>query len=193
VAAALARVGLPRELLARYPHELSGGQCQRVGIARAMILQPQVLVCDEPVSALDLPTQAQIVALLGELRAGTRMSLLFISHNLALVRRLCARVLVLYLGRMMELLPAEHLGEGARHPYTRELMSAIPSADPDVQRARRTAVRSGEPPSALAPPSGCVYRTRCPHADLVCAERVPAWESVGAGHFVACHHWRELP
>jgi peptide/nickel transport system ATP-binding protein len=193
VAAALARVGLPRELLGRYPHELSGGQCQRVGIARAMILQPQVLVCDEPVSALDLPTQAQIVALLGELRAGTRMSLLFISHNLALVRRLCARVLVLYLGRMMELLPAAHLGEGARHPYTRELMSAIPSADPHVQRARRTAVRSGEPPSALTPPSGCVYRTRCPHADLVCAERVPAWESVGAGHFVACHHWRELP
>jgi oligopeptide/dipeptide ABC transporter ATP-binding protein len=190
--AALQRVGLPPALAARYPHELSGGQAQRVSIARAMILKPRLLVCDEPVSALDVPTQQQIVALLGELRREADMGLIFISHNLGLVRRLCERVLVLYLGRMMELAPAALLYEHPRHPYTRELLAAIPSADPEVQPARLTRVLSGEPASPLAPPSGCVYRTRCPHVAPVCHERIPAWEDASGGQYVACHRWREL-
>jgi oligopeptide/dipeptide ABC transporter ATP-binding protein len=193
VEAALAAVALPQELAARYPHELSGGQCQRVGIARAMILKPALLVADEPVSALDVPTQEQIVTLLQELTAAHGMSLMFISHNLALVRRLCSRVLVLYLGRMMELAPVHSLFAAPRHPYTRELLAAIPSTDPDIQPQRLAQVRVGEPPSPLDPPSGCVYRTRCPHALAVCAARVPVWESTtGAEAQVACHRWREL-
>ena len=193
VAAALSRVALAPELAQRYPHQLSGGQCQRVGIARAMILKPQLLVCDEPVSALDLPTQAQIVALIGELRAASGLSLLFISHNLALVRRLCERVLVLYLGRIMELAPAALLYERPRHPYSRELLAAIPSADPQVAPHRLGQVRVGEPPSPLSPPSGCVYRTRCPYAAPVCRQSVPGLEELAPGHYVACHRWRELP
>jgi oligopeptide transport system ATP-binding protein len=192
VVAMLARVGLAPELAERYPHELSGGQCQRVGIARAMILRPKLLVCDEPLSALDRPTQQQIVTLLAALRASSQMAMLFISHNLALVRQLCGRVLVLYLGRMMELAPAAALYGAPRHPYTRELLAAIPSTDPDIQPARLRAVRGGEPPSPLAPPSGCVYRTRCPQARPVCAERVPAWEQPAAGEGIACLRWREL-
>ena len=192
VLATLARVGLGVELAGRYPHELSGGQCQRVGIARAMVLRPKLLVCDEPLSALDLPTQQQIVTLLAALRASSQMALLFISHNLALVRQLCARVMVLYLGHMMELAPSAALYSAPRHPYSRELLEAIPSADPDVQPARLNAVRSGEPPSPLAPPSGCVYRTRCPHAQPLCAERVPSWEEPATGEGIACLRWREL-
>ena len=182
-----------RARTARYPHELSGGQCQRVGIARAMILKPQVLVCDEPLSALDLSTQGEIVALLESLRRTQGLTLLFISHNLQLVRRLCARTLVLYLGRMMELAPTEALFNSPRHPYTRELLAAIPSLDPQRQPGRLTQVRAGEPPSPLAPPSGCVYRTRCGYAQDACAARRPGWESVAAGHEVACLRWRELP
>jgi len=190
--AALERVGLAAELLDRYPHELSGGQCQRVGIARAVILAPRLLVCDEPLSALDLPLQEQIAALLAALRASSSMALLFVTHNLALVERLCERVLVLYLGRMMELAPAATLQAAPRHPYSRELLAAVPSPDPELQPARLAQVRAGEPPSPLAPPSGCVYRTRCAHVRAVCRERVPAWEEVAPGEFVACHRWREL-
>jgi peptide/nickel transport system ATP-binding protein len=190
VAEALASVGLPGELAQRYPHALSGGQCQRVGIARAIILAPRVLVCDEPLSALDAPTQQQVLSLLAQLRAARGMSLLFISHNLALVQRLCERVLVLYLGRMVEVAPTRLLFETPRHPYTRELLAAIPSLDPDVQPGRLTHVRPGEPPSPLAPPSGCVYRTRCPQAAEVCAQRRPTWEEIGEGRRIACHRWR---
>jgi peptide/nickel transport system ATP-binding protein len=193
VAAALAGVALAAELASHYPHQLSGGECQRVGIARAMILRPQLLVCDEPLSALDVPTQAQILTLIAELRASSRFSLLFISHNLALVRHLCERVLVLYLGRTMELAPAALLYDSPRHPYSRELLAAIPSLDPKIAPGRLGRVRAGEPPSPLAPPSGCVYRTRCPYAAAVCGERVPALEEVVPGHRVACHRWRELP
>ena len=192
VSAVLARVGLASSLAERSPHELSGGQCQRVGIARAMVLAPRLLVCDEPVSALDAPTQQQIVALLAELRAASGMALLFISHNLALVRRLCERVLVLYLGRMMELAPTAALFAASRHPYSRELLAAIPVADPDIQPARLAHVRAGEPPSPLSPPSGCVYRTRCPQAAAVCAERIPHWEEPGGEQGIACHRWREI-
>jgi oligopeptide/dipeptide ABC transporter ATP-binding protein len=192
VATALERVGLSPTLTGRYPHELSGGQAQRVGIARAMILEPQLLVCDEPVSALDAPTQQQIVTLLGELQRAGGMTLIFVSHNLALVRQLCERVLVLYLGRMMELAPTEALFAAARHPYTRELLAAIPSNDPDVQPSRLGRVRRGEPPSPLSPPSGCVYRTRCPYAMPLCSEQIPVWEEPVGGQHVACHRWREL-
>jgi oligopeptide/dipeptide ABC transporter ATP-binding protein len=192
VAAVLARVELPGELLGRYPHELSGGQCQRVGIARAMILKPRLLVCDEPLSALDGPTQRQILTLLGELRRESGMSLLFVSHNLALVRQLCDRVLVLYLGRMMELARSDRLYGEPRHPYTRELLAAVPVPDPAVQPARLGRTRQGEPPSPLTPPSGCVYRSRCAHALAMCAERRPPWEETGGGDRIACLRWRDL-
>jgi len=192
VAAALGRVGLPAALAGRYPHELSGGQCQRVGIARATILGPRLLICDEPVSALDVPTQQQIVTLLAELRRASGLSLLFISHNLALVRQLCERVLVLYLGRMMELRATAELFAEPRHPYSRELLEAIPVADPELQPARLARVRPGEPPSPLSPPSGCVYRTRCAHAAAVCAQRVPQWQALAPEQGIACHRWREI-
>jgi len=191
VAAMFGRVGLPADLAGRYPHELSGGQCQRVGIARAMILAPRLLVCDEPVSALDVPTQHQIITLLAGLRRSAGLSLLFISHNLALVRQLCQRALVLYLGRSMELASIAQLFASPRHPYSRELLGAIPVADPDVQPARLARVRAGEPPSPLSPPSGCVYRTRCAHSTALCAARVPQWEET-QGQGIACHRWREL-
>ena len=192
VASMLARVGLPDGLQARYPHELSGGQGQRVGIARAMILAPQLLVCDEPVSSLDVPSQVQVMDLLAGLKRETGLGLLFVSHNLAVVRRLCERVLVLYLGRMMEQAAAGRIYSRPRHPYTRELLAAVPVPDPAVQPARLGAVRAGEAPSPLDPPSGCVYRTRCPHALPVCAAQLPAWEEAAPGEFVACHRWREI-
>jgi oligopeptide transport system ATP-binding protein len=185
-------VGIAPDLVNRYPHEFSGGQCQRIGIARAMILKPRLLVCDEPVSALDVTIQEQIVTLLADLKREYGMCILFVSHNLAVVRRLCDRVLVLYLGRMMELASSERLYTRALHPYTRDLLEAVPIPDPDVQPARLTRVLGGEPPSPLNPPSGCVYRTRCPHAKEVCGERVPTWEEAEVGHWVACHRWREL-
>jgi oligopeptide transport system ATP-binding protein len=189
----LARVGLPAGLLERYPHELSGGQGQRVGIARAMVLGPQLLVCDEPVSSLDVPGQVQVVELLATLKRESGLSLLFVSHNLAVVRRLCERVVVLYLGRMMELAATAAVYAQPRHPYTRELLAAIPLPDPALQAGRLGAVRAGETPSPHQPPSGCVYRTRCPHAVAVCAQLLPAWEAAAPGEFVACHRWHEIP
>ena len=164
---------------------------ERVGIARAMVLAPRLLVCDEPLSALDAPTQRQIAALLAELRRAGGLSLLFISHNLSLVQQLCARVLVMYLGRRMELAPTAQLFAAPRHPYSRELLAAIPVADPEVQAARLARVRTGEPPSPLTPPSGCVFRTRCAQALRECAERVPDWEQQGE-QGIACHRWREI-
>jgi oligopeptide transport system ATP-binding protein len=189
---ALVKLGLPEDFVRRYPHELSGGQCQRVAIARAMILEPKLLVCDEAVSALDVSMQAQIVALLRTLRAARALALLFISHNLAVVRELCDRVLVLYLGRMMELAPVALLYVRPLHPYTRALFAAIPIADPEVQPRRLQNVVAGEPPSALHPPSGCVFHTRCPFAIERCTREIPAWEPAGAGRYVACHRWREI-
>ena len=190
VADMLVRVGIAPGLVTRYPHEFSGGQCQRIGIARAMVLKPRLLVCDEPVSALDISIQEQIVTLLADLKREYGMSILFVSHNLGVVRRLCDRVLVLYLGRMMELAPAEQLYTEPRHPYTRELLEAVPIPDPDLQPARLGRVLTGEPPSPLSPPSGCVYRTRCPLAAEVCRTEIPAWEE--NDHAVACHRWREV-
>jgi peptide/nickel transport system ATP-binding protein len=193
LADALAQVGLAPEFLGRYPHQLSGGQCQRVGIARAMILAPQVLVCDEPVSSLDASTQEQIVQLLQTLCERSGLALIFISHNLPLVRRLCARVLVMYLGRMMELGGSDALYRHPAHPYTRELIAAVPSADPEQEPARLRQVQRGEPPSPLAPPSGCVYRTRCRYALEACAHSPPEWQPAGSGRWLACRRWPELP
>jgi oligopeptide/dipeptide ABC transporter ATP-binding protein len=188
----LSRVGISPGLVNRYPHEFSGGQCQRIGIARAMILRPRVLICDEPVSALDVSIQEQIVTLLVDLKREYGMSILFVSHNLAVVRRLCDRVLVLYLGRMMELAPAAELYSRPRHPYTQNLLEAVPIPDPEIQPSRLARVIGGEPPSPLNPPSGCVYRTRCPHVVDVCHSDVPMFEEVGDSHKVACHRWRDL-
>jgi len=190
----LVRVGLGPELMSRYPHELSGGQCQRVGIARAMILEPRLLVCDEPVSALDVSVQAQILDLLASLKGEHGMSILFVSHNLAVVRRLCDRVLVLYRGRMMELADTRALFMHPLHPYTRALLNAVPVVDPDVQPGRLALTRVGEPlaQEEAAPATGCVFRGRCPHAIQECAARMPVWEAVPDARHVACHRFREL-
>jgi len=190
----LRRVGLAAEMAARYPHELSGGQCQRVGIARAMILRPRLLVCDEPVSALDVSVQAQILDLLASLKSEHGMSILLVSHNLAVVRRLCDRVLVLYRGRMMELAGSRELFSRPLHPYTRELLDAVPVVDPDVQPGRLALARLGEPqdPEGGSASAGCAFRARCPHAIADCALRVPAWEAASLGSWVACHRFREI-
>jgi peptide/nickel transport system ATP-binding protein len=192
----LQRVSLDHNLLARYPHELSGGQAQRVGIARAMVLRPRLLVCDEAVSALDVTVQAQIISLLQDLKKEYGTSILFISHNLAVVRRLCERVLVLYLGRMMEQGATEALYRTPAHPYTRGLLEAVPLPDPGLQPARLVralgGALAGEVPSPLAPPAGCVFHTRCPHAIDICKAQTPVWEPASPHQDVACHRWREL-
>jgi oligopeptide/dipeptide ABC transporter ATP-binding protein len=192
IADMLKRVGLGNNLLTRYPPELSGGQAQRVGIARAMILKPRLLVCDEAVSALDVTVQSQIVLLLQQLKHELQTSILFISHNLAVVQQLCDRVLVLYLGRMMEQGTTEALYARPAHPYTRGLLDSVPVPDPEIQATRLASPIPGELPSPLAPPAGCVFNTRCPHVRDVCRTQIPAWEPTGPGQHVACHRWREL-
>jgi oligopeptide transport system ATP-binding protein len=189
----LDRVGLSGDVINRYPHEFSGGQCQRIGIARAMILKPQLLICDEPVSALDVSIQAQIINLLKDLQRDFGMTVLFVSHNLAVVRRMCDRVLVLYLGRTMELAPTERLYSRPLHPYTKGLLAAVPVPDPDIQPGRLGAALAGELPSPLAPPSGCVFRTRCPHAVARCADEIPQFGDAGEPERrIACHRWSEI-
>jgi oligopeptide transport system ATP-binding protein len=185
----LAKVGLSPHMLNRYPHEFSGGQCQRIGIARAMILNPKLVVCDEPVSALDVSIQAQIINLLMRLQREFNLSLILISHDLSVVRHICHRILVLYLGRVMEVASRDQLYASPRHPYTQALISAVPIPDPDLEAAKPRIVLSGDLPSPFDPPSGCLFRTRCPKATPLCAEVVPAEERLSVTHRVACHHW----
>ncbi len=188
----LERVGLGAELANRYPHEFSGGQCQRAAIARALVLKPRLLVCDEPVSSLDVPIQAQILNLLKRLQREMRLSMLFVSHNLAVVRQVSQRVLVLYLGRIMEVATCEELFARPLHPYTRALLDSIPVLDPVRARDRPVAPLRGEIPSPLCPPSGCVFRTRCAWAEPRCAAAVPALETLSGDRGVACIRWREI-
>jgi peptide/nickel transport system ATP-binding protein len=188
----LATVGLDASAARRYPHQFSGGQRQRIAIARALAMRPDALVCDEPVASLDVSIQAQIVNLLQDLKRDFGMSILFVSHNLAVVRRLCDRVIVLYLGKPVEIAPTEALYAGPAHPYTRGLLAAVPIPDPDIQPGRLGTTLSGELPSPLAPPSGCVFRTRCPHAIERCAHEAPAMQAFGIERQVACLRLGEI-
>lgn len=185
----LQAVGLTAEMSNRYPHEFSGGQCQRIGIARALSVEPQLIVCDEPVSALDVSIQGQVVKLLADLQRDHHLTLLFISHDLRVVKTLSQRVLVLYLGRIMEIADTARLYAAPLHPYTRLLLAAIPLTDPQQERARLAQIRvgAGELPSPLNPPSGCVFHTRCPQAEARCRAQVPALREVAGGRWVACH------
>jgi len=186
VRALMDRVGLTAQQVNRYPHEFSGGQCQRIGIARALILEPKLVVCDEPVSALDVSIQAQIVNLLAELQKDLGLALLFIAHDLAVVRHISQRVMVMYLGRTMEIASRDALYSAARHPYSRALLSAIPVLDPEIERNRSRQLLAGELPSPMNPPSGCVFRTRCPIAQEQCARHVPPVQTDADGHSHAC-------
>ena len=190
IAQLLDLVGLKPEHASRFPHEFSGGQKQRLGIARALAAQPRFLVADEPLSALDVSIQAQIVNLLIRLREQLGLTLLFISHDLDVVQYLCDRVVVLYLGRVMEIAPTAALFSAPAHPYTQALLSAAPIPDPE--QAPPQVVLHGDPPSPLNPPSGCVYRTRCPHALAACADKVPELTATQEGRLVACWRHDEL-
>ncbi|MBB4573432.1 ABC transporter ATP-binding protein [Rhizobium lentis] len=182
--ATLEQVDLPPDAVNRYAHEFSGGQRQRIGIARALTLAPEFIVADEPVSALDVSIQAQVINLLRDLQQRLGLTMLFISHDLAVVEYICDRVIVLYLGRIMEIAPSAALYARPLHPYTRALLSAIPSPDPDGPRDRQ--ILKGDIPSPADPPCGCVFRTRCPNALPACGETVPALREMTPGHFKAC-------
>lgn len=190
IASLLTEVGLRPEHAARYPHQFSGGQRQRIVIARALALRPALLVCDEPVSALDVSVRAQILNLLVELQASHAMACLFVSHDLAVVRHVCDHVAVMYLGHLAELAPRDALYTTPRHPYTRALLAAVPEPDPALQRAKVRVPLQGEIPSPAAPPPGCVFHTRCPIAVERCRREVPEWRRLGET-MVACHRAEE--
>ena len=186
VRAVMAEVGLTPQQINRYPHEFSGGQCQRIGIARALVLRPRLIICDEPVSALDVSIRAQIINLLQDLKRKNGLSLIFIAHDLAVVRHISDRILVLYLGRVMELADKDALYRHPAHPYTRALLEAVPLPDPRLERAKQPTLLHGDLPSPLAPPSGCVFRTRCPMAEAQCAQTVPELRVLTGQTQVAC-------
>ncbi len=184
----MVKVGLLPNQINRYPHEFSGGQCQRIGIARALILEPKLIICDEPVSALDVSIQAQIINLLMDLQKEMGLSLIFIAHDLSIVQHISTRVMVLYLGNVCEITTSEQLYSHPRHPYTQALISAVPIPDPDIEKSKEIILLEGDLPSPMNPPSGCVFRTRCPKAQVKCSKMKPKLEDAGNKHEVACFY-----